>query len=529
MTNAAQSLTDDQRLAEKKAAVSCPGNTGEQRSPLLEMRFISKGFPGVIALQDVNLQLNQGEVLAVIGENGAGKSTLMKILGGVLSPDSGEIFIDGQPLRIESTASAAALGISFVHQELNLADNLDVASNIFLGREPRLLRWSGLRDERRLYAESKKILAQIGMEQHAHTLVRNLSPGQQQLVEIAKALSIDARILIMDEPTSSLSQHETEHLYRIIRQLRAQQVSVVYISHRLPEVMELADRVVALRDGRNSGELSRQDISRAQMVNLMVGRDINQFYHHRRHAVSQPALEVCDLVRQRRGIHPISFTLRAGEIVGIAGLVGSGRTSLAHALFGIEPPVSGQIKVAGNSIHIRKPSDSVRAGMALVPEERKEQGLILEMTVRDNVTLAGLDRHCSGKLLDKKKMSAVAADAVKQLDIRTPGIHQTAEFLSGGNQQKVVLGKWLSLSPKILILDEPTRGVDIVAKEEIYRLIEQLASEGMAILMISSDLQEVLGISDRVLVMHEHRITGEVEGDQMNEETIMHYATGGQS
>ncbi len=515
-------------LSEK---VTDQGRSGyqEQETPLLEVRAVSKRFPGSLALQDVDLKLAHGEVLAVIGENGAGKSTLMKILGGVLTPDAGEILLNGQPVRIDSVATAARLGISLVHQELNLADNLDVACNVYLGREPLRLRWLGLRDKRALYAASEKVLAQVGMEGHTRRLVRDLSPGQQQLVEIAKALSLDARILIMDEPTSSLSQHETEQLYRVIRHLRTKQVSILYISHRLPEVMELADRVVALRDGKNSGELQQGQISRDHMVKLMVGRDINQFYHHCRHEVSEPALEVRDLVHKGPGACPLSFKVRAGEIVGVAGLVGSGRTSLAHALFGIESTIRGTISIAGRQVLIRKPADAIRAGMGLVPEGRKEQGLVLEMSVCQNITLAGLKRYLSAKLLDRKQMNAVAQRMVKQLAIKTPGIHQPAEFLSGGNQQKVVLGKWLSLGPKVLILDEPTRGVDVVAKEEIYRLIEQLASQGMAILMISSDMQEVLGISDRVLVMYEHQITAELQDDQLDEEAIMHFATGGDS
>ncbi len=493
-------------------------------APLLEVRKATKRFPGVLAIDRVDLQLAKGEVLAVIGENGAGKSTLMKILAGVQTPDSGQILLDGKPVSIDSVRTALGLGISLIHQELNLSGNLDVGANIFLGREPRRF---GLIDKDRIRRESRRFLDLVGLNVEPATVADTLSIGHQQMVEIAKALSTSARILIMDEPTSSLSQHETEQLFCVIKDLRSRGVSMVYISHRLGEVKELADRVLVLRDGRNAGSLGRHEIDHDRMVKLMVGRDISQFYARQPHLPGRPLLEVRQLRTPVHPQHALSFSVRASEIVGVAGLVGAGRTELLRVLFGIDRALGGSISVDGRTLNLRSSIDAIRAGIALVPEDRKHQGLIIEMSVRENVSLAGL-RH-NQRALGFRNDTAEQRDAVAMIDklaIKTPGMEQSVQYLSGGNQQKVVLGKWLSLNPRVLLLDEPTRGIDVGAKQEIYALMEQLAEQGVAILFVSSEMEEILGMSDRTQVMHEGRITGELSRGQLSEEAVMQLATG---
>jgi ribose transport system ATP-binding protein len=497
-----------------------PG-TDPSAAPRLEGRGLTKRFPGVLALDRVDLSVSPGEVLAVIGENGAGKSTLMKILAGVERPDAGEIRVEGRPAAFGSVREAVARGIVLIHQELNLSDNLDVAANIFLGREPR--RW-GFIDRARLRAGAREALEEIGLDVPPEALVGTLPPGRRQMVEIARALSVRANVLIMDEPTSSLSRREAGRLFEVIRGLRARGVSVVYISHRLGEVREIADRVVALRDGRNSGELARADASHEAMIRLMVGRDLSQFYARTSRTAGVAVLEVRDLRTAAHARHAVSFDVRAGERVGIAGLVGAGRTEVLQALFGAVPAVSGSIRVSGREARIRRPIDAIRTGMGLVPEDRKQQGLILEMAVRENLGLAGL--VLGGALLDRGRERREAREMIQRLAIRTPGDGQAVQYLSGGNQQKVALGKWLSLRPRVLLLDEPTRGVDVGAKGEIYRLMERLAEQGVAILFVSSDMEEVLGMSDRALVMHEGRLAGELSGDALTEEGVMRLATG---
>jgi ribose transport system ATP-binding protein len=492
--------------------------------PLLQVREVSKQFPGVRALHNVNLTLHRGEVLAVVGENGAGKSTLMKILAGVQTPDSGEILIDGRPVHIESVNKAFDHGIALIHQELNLADNLEVGANIYLGREPHKF---GLIDRKQLNRNAQRMLERVGLDVAPTATVSTLSIGRQQMVEIAKALSIDARILIMDEPTSSLSSHEAEQLFRVIKDLRASGVSVIYISHRLGEVKELADRVVVLRDGENAGELPREEISHDNMVRMMVGRDVSQFYARQQHEIGEAVLQVEDLVTPTWPQHALSFSVRRGEIVGVAGLVGAGRTEMLRTLFGIDRPLRGTVQLNGKSIKLESPVDAIRAGMALVPEDRKQHGLIVDMAVRANIGLAGL-RYKQRPLgfLNQAAETADTTEMIRKLRIKTPSAEQIARYLSGGNQQKVVLGKWLALDPSLLLLDEPTRGIDVGAKQEIYRLMEELAEQGMSILFVSSELEEILGMSDRTIVMHEGRITGELTRDQLSEEAIMQLATG---
>jgi ribose transport system ATP-binding protein len=492
--------------------------------PLLQAENLTKRFPGVTALDRVCLTLFRGEVLGVVGENGAGKSTLMKILAGVERPDSGRVSIDGRDVEIDSVHTALGLGVALIHQELNLADNLDVGANIFLGREP--LRW-GMIDRRAIERGTREVLQRVGLDVSPRTLVQRLSIGRRQLVEIAKALAINTRILIMDEPTSSLTQHETEALFRVIRDLKSRGVGVIYISHRLAEVEELADRVVVLRDGRNAGELNRAEINHDRMVSLMVGRGVELFagLHQRRPGGAM--LEVKNLVVPANPHAALSFAVGAGEVVGIAGLVGSGRSEILQALFGIYPPRSGTVRVNGREVALRSPLEAIRAGLALVPEDRKEQGLILEMTVRQNIGLAALwSNRLTGGFLNRRAERHDAGLMIERLHIRPPNPRQTVQNLSGGNQQKTVLAKWLLLRPRVLLLDEPTRGVDIGAKDEIYHLIEQTAATGTAVLFVSSEMPEVLGLADRILVMHEGRLTGELSRAEASEQAIMHLATG---
>jgi ribose transport system ATP-binding protein len=495
-------------------------------APLLQVSSVSKRFPGVLALQDVSLALGRGEVLAVVGENGAGKSTLMKILAGVQTPDAGEILLDGTKVQIDSVRAAQRLGVALIHQELNLADNLTVSANIFLGREPRRGWFIRQTDTE---TGSTAVLRQVGLDVSPRALVSTLSLGRQQLVEIAKALSARARVIIMDEPTSSLSQHEAENLFRVIKELRAGGVSIIYISHRLGEVKELADRVVVLRDGRNAGELAREDITHDNMIRLMVGRNFQAGQSRRRAAASaHPALEVRGLRTRAHPGHAINLVVQPGEIVGLAGLVGAGRTEVLLALFGIEPAVAGEILLRGIAQNsFPNPRAAIQAGLALVPEDRKLQGVLLEMSVRENLSLAALRRDArSGGFLDRAAELAIADEMVAKLAVKTPSQQQWVQLLSGGNQQKIVLGKWLALRPRVLLLDEPTRGIDVGAKQEIYRLMEELADAGVAILFVSSEMEEVLRMSDRALVMHEGRITGELRREELSEEAVMQLATG---
>jgi ribose transport system ATP-binding protein len=503
---------------------------------MLEVREISKHFPGVQALSRVSLEVRAGEVLAVLGENGAGKSTLMKILAGIYPPDNGDIVLDGRPVRFENVAAALRHGISLIHQELNLAENLSVAANLFLGREPRWGGWLGLLDRSALAAAAPRLMARVGLDCSPETRVGALPPGQRQLVEIARALSLDARILIMDEPTSSLTQSETERLFRVIGDLKQSGVAVIYISHRLMEVKQIADRVVVLRDGQFAGRLAKALISHDAIVRLMVGRELQQFFQ-RKHgpppAATEPRLEVRGLRYAGApfapdGISPpLSLALRPGEIVGLAGLVGAGRTELAEALFGLRPIVAGEVRLDGKPLVIRHPAEAVAAGLVLVPEDRRFHGLVLEDSVQHNIGLPNLDRLSFLRLVAQGRERALTNDLCRQLSVRTPSIAQPVGLLSGGNQQKVVLSKWLARRPRVLLFDEPTRGIDVGAKSEIYALMDRMAGEGVAVLMISSDLEEILGMSDRVLVLHEGRLAGELPREALSEEAIMHWATGG--
>jgi len=496
------------------------------RAPLLQLRGIEKRFPGVHALRGVHLEVHAGEVVALLGENGAGKSTLMKIVGGIEQPDAGELLIDGAAVTIRGVAAATALGIAFIHQELNLLDNLDVAGNVLLGREP--TRWGALRfvDRATMHATVRPYLDRIGLDLSPDTPTATLSIAQQQLVEIAKALSLDARLIVMDEPTSSLTLTEAGRLHEVVASLRERGVAVIYITHRLGEVPVVADRAVVLRDGANVGALGRDELTHDNMIGLMVGRNIEVARGPQRTADGGEYLRVDGLRTRRYPQHAVSFAVAQGEILGLAGLVGAGRSELAVAMFGIEPPVAGSVSLAGAQLRITSPQDAIRHGLFLVPEDRRVAGLVVELSIRENVSLPALGRYARHGLVSEGQERGAVTAVCEQLQVKAPSIETAAKTLSGGNQQKVVLAKWLALGPKVLIVDEPTRGIDVGAKAEIYRLLRGLAGSGVAIVMISSDMEEILHLSDRVAVLHEGRLTGIVDGADCTEQRIMNLAVG---
>jgi len=495
-------------------------------APFLELSDISKAYPGVVALDNVNFAIAHGEVVGLVGENGAGKSTLMKILGGVVAPDQGMIRISGTAHAALSVAEASRAGIAFVHQELNLFDNLDVAANVFIGREP--LKGGPLRlvDNRTMLLETQKLLNLLGADFTPATSVADLSLAQRQLVEIAKALSLDARVVIMDEPTSSLTVTETTRLLKIIADLKASGVSVIFISHRLHEVERCADRVIVLRDGRKVGELDRSQITHEAMIRLMIGRSLKSLYLP---PAAPPRGDALILDELRTAAFPhrsVSLTLREGEILGLAGLVGSGRTELARVLFGIDRKLGGDIRLHGKILTIASPREAIDNGIFLVPEDRKRSGLLLDVLISENISLPDLAAYSRNYLMQAVPEAQNAEHQRKQLNIRSRSIRTLAGTLSGGNQQKVVLAKWLAMEPKIIIFDEPTRGVDVGAKQEIYELMRALSDRGVAILMISSDMEEVIGVSDRMAVMHEGQISGFLARDRFSEDNVLKLAVG---
>lgn len=502
----------------------------ENQTPILELQGISKRFPGVIALDDVNLSVDTGEIVALIGENGAGKSTLMKILGGAISRDSGTVKINGEQVEIRSPRDASTLGIEFIHQELSVLDNLDVAANIFLRREPTGGGPLKLINRRRLYAEADILLKKLGLDLPSRTPLSRLSIAQQQLVEIARAISTGARIIIMDEPTSSLSLTETHRLLEIVKDLKEHHVSIIYISHRLHEVEEIADRAVVLRDGRNAGMLQRSEINRDRMVRMMVGRDLKELFTTTEKSDLQrqyPEWFAVERLRtQRYPNQTVSFNVARGEVLGIAGLVGSGRSELARTIFGVDEALEAKVTLNGKALNFFNPRDAISHGVYLVPEDRRNCGLVVDFNVRENISLPNLESYSKAKIIDTAKETTAALSACKSINIKTPSPEMRAANLSGGNQQKVVLARWLTFSPKVIIFDEPTRGIDVGAKGEIYALIRKLASEGVSVIVISSEMEEVLGISDRIAVMHEGRITGILDRSQFSEEAVMHLATG---
>ena len=493
-------------------------------APVLELRHIRKAFSGVVALQDATLALEAGTVHALVGENGAGKSTLIKVLAGVHEPDGGQILVDGMPVRFGNPAQARDAGVAVIYQEPTLFPDLSVAENIYMGRHPvdrrsRRVRWGALHEAVR------QLLDQVGLAIDPRERVRGLSVADQQLVEVAKALSLKARVLIMDEPTAALTPSEVERLFGIVRRLRAQGAAVVFIGHRLDEIFALSDRITVLRDGLGVGTFPAAELDPARVIQLMVGRALETLYEKQPATPGETVLRVEGLAREG-GFAGISFDVRAGEIVGLAGLVGAGRTEVARAIFGIDRLDAGQVWLRDRPVRFNSPRQAVRAGLAYVPEDRQSQGLVLPLPIVQNVTLPLLRELSAGGMLRPAREAAVAEDYARQLRLRASSVHQAARELSGGNQQKVVLSKWLATRPVALILDEPTRGIDVGAKAEVHRLMGELAANGLAILLISSDLPEILAMSDRVLTMREGRLVGEFARAEATPERVMAAAAG---
>ncbi|WP_430764006.1 sugar ABC transporter ATP-binding protein [Rhizobium sp. BR 315] len=499
----------------------------EAALPFLSLSGIGKTYPGVIALDNFSMDVSPGEVIGLVGENGAGKSTLMKILGGVVKPDRGAIRLDGAEHGAFTVESSIASGIAFVHQELNLFENLDVAANIFLGREP--LRGGVLKlvDRDRLRTMVAPLLKRVGANFSPDTPVASLSLAQQQMVEIAKALSINARLVILDEPTSSLPLAETEKLLTVISSLKAEGISVIFISHRLHEVERVADRVIVLRDGTLVGTLPKDSIDHDRMVKLMIGRALSARDAEPARPPGDVALKVSAIRTAAYPTRPVDLDIRYGEILGLAGLVGSGRTELARVLFGIDRSYGdGATILNGRKVKLTSAREAVANGIFLIPEDRKLTGILLDMPISQNISLPNLPTYAPHFMVSSELENAAAETQRRQLGIKAPSISTRTGTLSGGNQQKVVLAKWLSMRPKVLIFDEPTRGIDIGAKNEIYSLMRKLADAGVAILMISSDMEEVIGVSDRIAVMHEGQIAGILDKDQFSQENVLLLAVG---
>ena len=489
---------------------------------ILELKNISKRFSGVEVLHEVSFALRPGEVHALLGENGAGKSTLVKIITGVHQPDKGEILLHGEPVHFRDARESRQAGIAAIYQELSLFPDLDVAENIFAGRQP--ITAGGRVDWRRLYAEAGRLLESLGVKLDLKQKARTLSIAQQQMVEIARAFSIHARILIMDEPTSSLTLHEVDDLFRLVRRLRAEGTAIIFISHRLEELFVLADRVTVLRDGSYVDTREIKDVTRDDLIRMMVGRTITNLFPKQEVTAGEVVLKVENLTRAG-SFYDVSFALRRGETLGLAGLVGAGRTNVARAIFGVEPPTAGKIEIDGREVIISSPQQAIQLGLAYVPEDRQLHGLIPSMPLTPNISLAMLPHYAQmGWLRDQRERKS-AFDAAVQMEVRANNVWQLARELSGGNQQKVVLAKWLSTKPRILILDEPTRGIDVGTKAAVHGLMSKLAAEGMAILMISSELPEILGMSDRVLVMREGHVTGHFTRAEATQENIISAAT----
>ena len=495
----------------------------ESQNPyILEMRNIFKSFGGVNALRDVSFQCRPGTVHALVGENGAGKSTLIKILAGALLPDSGEIIFKGQKHQSFSTRKALNSGISVIYQELALVSQMTVAENIFLGREPR--KYFGIVDKKRLKIEAKKLLKQLGFEVDMDMEVGEMTVAYQQMVEIAKALSKNADLIIMDEPSAILAGHELDQLFLIIESLKKRGVTIIYISHRLEEVFRIANEVTILKDGQLVGTKPIKDLSRGELVKMMVGRTLEEVFPVSFNQLGNPVLQV-EEISTKTILNQVSFNLREGEILGVAGMVGSGRTELARAIFGADPLTSGTIKIKGQDVVFKNPADAIRSKISLVPEDRKYHGLFTELSILNNITLPILSKISRWGFTDKKQENEIVERERQIHSIDMTSGNQEVQYLSGGNQQKVVLSKSLQTIPEVIIMDEPTRGVDVGAKFEIYQLIRQLNKDGIAILMISSELPEILGLSDRILVMREGKIVAELTPNETNEEMIIEFAT----
>jgi ribose transport system ATP-binding protein len=502
------------------------GPSSQPGEPILTVRGVTKSFPGVRALKGVDLTIWPGEVHALVGENGAGKSTLMKILAGAQRPDGGEITLYGKPVHFHTPHQARAAGIGIIYQELTIAPNLTVAGNVFLGSEETKLGF--LTDTPAMITHTQEVLDRLGARFRAAQRAAHLSIAEQQQVEIARALFYKSRILVMDEPTTALSDRETDRLFDIVRQLRSEGLAVIYISHRMAEIYELADRLSVFRDGEYVGELTRPDFSADRIIEMMVGRKLEDLYPEKIAGHGDVVLQVKNM-SDKEHVKNASLELRAGEVLGLSGLVGAGRTELARLIFGADPKESGEVYLNGKLVDIKQPIDAVKLGIGYVPEDRKLAGVFLQMSCRDNIAMNILDRNAKGGIIDFGYVNERARAQAKALSVRAASLWVRAGGLSGGNQQKLLLARWLEINPKVLILDEPTRGVDIGAKAEIYAVIQQLASKGMAVVFISSELPEILGVCKRVIVMREGVVMGEVGGDtgiEVTQQNIMKLATG---
>ena len=490
---------------------------------ILSLKGVSQSFPGVMALDNVDFSVRKGEVHALAGENGAGKSTLMKILSGSYRKDEGTVEFDGRKVEVRSPKDAENLGLSIIYQELNIFQGLTVAENIYVGRQPKK---NGVVDWKKMYTDAEKLFDELHIKLDVRKKVRGLSIAQQQMIEIAKAVSAHAKLVIMDEPTSSLATHETKLLFEIINRLRDNGVAIIFITHRLDEIFEISDRVTVMRDGCSIGTCDTGDITKAELITMMIGREMTKQFPVR-HAVIGEELLRLDNISDGKKVKGVSFAVARGEVLGFAGLVGAGRTETMRMVFGADKRRTGKIFINGKEIRIRSPKDSVKNKIAFVTENRKEEGLLLAKSVRQNIVMAALSKIRTKYLLNYKKEQEYSKKYIEDMNISTPSENKQVMFLSGGNQQKVVVAKWLMSDSEVIILDEPTRGIDVGAKHEIYELINQLAEAGKAIIVVSSDMEEILGISDRILVMYEGEITGEVKREEFSQHIISEYQIGG--
>ena len=491
---------------------------------ILEMEDIRKTFPGVVALDQVQLKLRRGTVHTLMGENGAGKSTLMKIIIGMYVPDSGTVKIDGEPVAFQTTRDGLAAGISMIHQELSPVREMRVAENIWLGREPR--NKLGLVDHKLMVRKTQELLDTWDLDINPKAQMKTLTVARQQMVEIAKAISYDAQIIIMDEPTSAIPEREVEHLHSMVRKLTASGVAVMYITHKMDEVFKISDDITIFRDGRWVATHPASELTREKLIELMVGRELTDMFPKLEAEIGDVVMSVRNLNRGKL-VRDVSFDLRKGEILGFAGLMGAGRTEVLETIFGIEPAESGEILVEGKPLKVRQPKDAIRAKLGLLTEDRKLNGIMGVLSVRDNMIVAALPRFSPGGFLNLKMINETCQEQKQALAIKTPSMRQLIQNLSGGNQQKALISRWLLTMPDILMIDEPTRGIDVGAKSEIHRLMSMLAQQGKAIIMVSSELPEILGMSDRIIVMHEGRISGELSREEADQERIMTLATGG--
>lgn len=490
---------------------------------LLIMKSIEKSFPGVKALQNAYLELEKGEVNVILGENGAGKSTLMKILTGVYSKDSGEIFLNGERIEVKTPKEAEKYGISIIYQEFNLLPHLRVSENIFITRLPK--NSFGIVDEKKLFENTEKILKKLNLNINPNEIVANLSVAQQQMVEIAKALSVNCQILIMDEPTAALTESEINDLFKVIKDLKEKGVGIIYISHRMEELKHIANKVTIMRDGQYINTLNFKDTTLDEMISLMVGRSLENQFPKRKKNIGEVILEIKELSKRGK-FKDVSFQLKKGEILGFSGLMGAGRTEVARAIFGADLIDSGEIILEGKKLNIKTPRDAIKEGIAYLTEDRKKDGLLLNLSVEDNIMVSNPNSYSNNmKICNFNKSKELCEKFIKSMNIKTPNLKQEIKNLSGGNQQKAIIARWLCEEKKILMIDEPTRGIDVGAKREVYLLMNQLVEEGVSIIMISSELPEVLGMSDRVLIMREGRVTGILPVEELNQEKIMYYAT----